>query len=96
MDERKIVKCKGCGADIFFLQGIPWYAKKVPVLIEEGPNNEPGIGPVVKYTRTTGYLIAVSHFINCRKAADFSKNRKPAPPIIRPRIEFDDGSEAKS
>lgn len=34
-EERKIVKCKGCGAEIFFEQGVPWFAKKVPVLRQQ-------------------------------------------------------------
>ena len=63
--ERKIVKCKGCGADIFFEGGIPWYAKKVPVLHLSGPDEG---GP----TRLSAY---VSHFVNCPKANDFSKSK---------------------
>jgi len=62
-DERKIVKCKGCGAPIFFEQGTPWYAKAVPVL-EVGPNGE--------YVKDTAY---VSHFINCPKASQFSGSK---------------------
>lgn len=65
-DERKIVKCRGCGADIFFEHGVPWYARKVPVLIENDHPNGPGSA------KTSGY---VSHFINCPKASEFSKQK---------------------
>lgn len=67
-NDRKIVKCKGCGADIFFEQGIPWYAKRVPILVEIGPANVELLTP----QKTTGY---VSHFVNCPKAAEFSRKK---------------------
>jgi hypothetical protein len=68
MNEFKIVKCKGCGADIFFEQGVPWYAKKVPVLI-----GVPNISGVDDQIKTSAY---VSHFVNCPKANEFSKGKK--------------------
>lgn len=63
--DSKTVQCKGCGAPIFFEQGTPWYAKKVPVLVRL-----PG-GEMIK---DSGY---VSHFINCPNAAEFSHTKKP-------------------
>ena len=70
-DDRKIVKCKGCGADIFFEQGIPWFSKNVPIMreVDEKIAHERGFAP-----KETGY---VSHFINCSHANDFSKGKNP-------------------
>jgi hypothetical protein len=59
--EKNIVNCKGCGAGMFFEGGVPWYYKKVPILLEIDTST---------FKRTSGY---VSHFINCPKASQFSK-----------------------
>ena len=65
--ERKIVKCKGCGADIFFQDGTPWFAKRVPILVMV---DDALVGKAEM--KTTGY---VSHFINCPKANHFSGSK---------------------
>jgi len=76
MDEKaenvkfKIKKCKGCGAPIFFAGGMPWYAKRVPILVEEQVENTEHGTRIISHRRETGY---VSHFVNCQKASDFSK-----------------------
>ena len=94
MAERKIVKCKGCGADIFFDQGVPWYAKKVPVLIEkvvydlnvklEGiVTNDPVVTAKGGGDPRPRIIFEktsgyVSHFINCPKASSFSRGGNDA------------------
>lgn len=68
MGPNKITKCKGCGMPIFFRNGTPYYAKKVPVLIKVD-GQEPGSGNDW-YMEKRAY---VSHFINCPNASDFTK-----------------------
>jgi len=77
--ERKIVKCRGCGADIFFAHGVPFYAKKVPVLVQTAAINMESCGsiPAEEY-KVMGY---VSHFINCPYANQFSKGNSDGKPI---------------
>ena len=75
IEERKIVKCKGCGAPIFFEDGIPWYGKRVAVLVETAAISSPANGievPAQKY-RVSAY---VSHFVNCPKVGEFSRGKK--------------------
>jgi hypothetical protein len=62
---KQTVPCKGCGMPVFFEQGVPWYGKKVPILVRL---------PGGEYIKDAGY---VSHFINCKKANDFSGSKKP-------------------
>lgn len=69
-EERKIVECKGCGAKIFFEHGVPWYAKPVPILV----THVDGVPMGNVSIKQTGF---VSHFVNCPKANDFSRSKKP-------------------
>jgi hypothetical protein len=64
-----VVKCKGCGTDIFFEFGIPWYAKKVPVIVPIAATDKVFKDAPMK---TSGY---VSHFINCPAANKFSRDK---------------------
>lgn len=64
-------KCRGCGAEIFFAFGVPWFAKRVPILVEMGPANVALLTP----QKTTGW---VSHFVNCPNAGEFSGSKKKA------------------
>lgn len=75
-EERKIVKCKGCGADIFFEQGVPWFAKKVPVLRQQPVSVHHQEGAKLEFinVKESAY---VSHFINCPKASQFSGSKVP-------------------
>jgi hypothetical protein len=83
-DDRKIVKCKGCGADIFFENGVPWWAKKVPVLVAQGfiVHRPEGAAMEQSEKKVMGY---VSHFINCPAASSFSgKGKRDAAHQPRP------------
>ena len=73
--EKRITKCKGCGMPIFFLRGKPWYARKVPIVVEKSLSVNEYNGKLEEIADfiTTGY---VSHFINCPKAKEFSKEKK--------------------
>lgn len=67
---KKVVPCRGCGAPIFFEQGMPWFAKRVPILVEiDYQTLQPAAASGPQYQKTTGY---VSHFVNCPKAEQFS------------------------
>jgi hypothetical protein len=69
-----VTKCKGCGLPIFFKDGTPWYAKKVPVLIEiDYQTLQPAAAGGPKFKRTKAY---VSHFVNCPDASRFSGGNK--------------------
>ena len=72
-DERKIVKCKGCGMDIFFEHGVPWFAKRVPILIEKVKEKNDDGTATMEYVKDLGH---VSHFVNCPKAGQFSRDKK--------------------
>lgn len=70
-------KCRGCGAEIFFAFGVPWYAKNVPVLVEQDFIVHRPEGAVMEKSqkKISGY---VSHFVNCPNAGEFSGSKKKA------------------
>jgi hypothetical protein len=64
IDPKRIVLCKGCGMEIFFQDGIPLYAKKVPINMDGNSFTQRGY---------------VSHFVNCPKASEFTRKDKRKP-----------------
>jgi hypothetical protein len=69
-----VTQCKGCGADIFFSNGTPYYARLVPVMIRVSEfNPEVKDADVLMEVRVSGY---VSHFVNCKNANQFSRDKK--------------------
>jgi hypothetical protein len=71
--ERKIVECKGCGAKMFFEHGIPWYAKRVPILVQKVKTMNDDGTATMEYVKDIGH---VSHFVNCPKVGEFSASKK--------------------